>query len=127
MLIQFIKYVISAGSSFILDLTLFSIFSNQMQGILGQKSIIFATVVARIISSLYNYFFNSRLVYQKWDKNSIYKYYFLVIIQMMVSALGTYFTTKIIFTINKITIKAIIDMAIFIINYVVQKKIVFKN
>lgn len=114
-----IKYIFSSGSSFVLDLLLFSLFNNLL------NNIIFATFVARVISSLYNYFMNSRLVFKNYNKKSIYKYYLLVIIQMFVSAFSVDLLSNIFCNISDTIIKCFIDIIIFIVNYFVQKEVVF--
>ena len=56
----FIKYIISAGLSFLIDLILFKFFTVILKFFLIKNiSIIFATIIARIISSLFNYFSTS--------------------------------------------------------------------
>lgn len=123
--IRIIKYLFSAGSSFVIDLILFTIFNFVFKS-LGSISIIIATILARILSSLYNYLLNSRFVFCKYDKKSIYKYYALVIIQMIVSATSVYLLNIIFKNINDTIIKTCVDIVIFIVNYIVQKKVIFK-
>ena len=52
----FIKYIFSAGTSFILDQGLFRLFLIFLKKMIGDASIFVATVLARIISSFYNYY-----------------------------------------------------------------------
>ena len=121
-----LKYILSATSSFLIDIGLFTLF-NFLLFFLGDISIIIATIIARIISSLYNYFINSRVVFKSYNKKSIYQYYVLVVVQMFVSALGVYLLNKVFININDSLIKIMVDTFIFIINYYIQKKIIFKN
>ena len=118
-----IKYIFSAGTSFLLDLGLFTIFilifGNSMKGIF------ISTILARIMSSLYNYMINSRFVFKNSGSKQIIKYYLLVIIQLMVSALLVSIINKYIKVFTTI-IKLFVDVTIFIVNYYVQKEIVFK-
>lgn len=120
-----IKYIFSSGTSFLIDLILFTIFNIMFIG-LGNISIIVSTILARIISSLYNYFFNSRLVFGKHNKSSIYKYYGLVLIQMINSAIFVYLLCFIFSNVNETIIKFFVDLIIFIINYIIQKQVIFK-
>lgn len=127
----FIKYIVVAGGSFLLDLILFTIFSNIFQPILKTISILVATIIARIISSFFNYIVNRNAVFAKKDKkvmdiNTLVKYYGLVVIQMLVSA-GC---VTLLFTItkwNETLIKLPVDIAIFIVNYIIQKKFIFNK
>ncbi|MEG2376691.1 hypothetical protein, partial [Lactococcus sp.] len=49
--LTFIKYIISAGISFALDMILFSIISKILMLHMGDLAILVGTVIARIISS----------------------------------------------------------------------------
>lgn len=122
---KIIKYILASGSSFFLDICLFTLI-NYLLGFLGSVSIIIATILARIISSLYNYFINSRYVFGNFSKTSIVKYYILVVIQMFNSALLVYMLSFKLTMISDTIIKVFVDVVIFVINYVVQKKVVFK-
>ena len=126
----FIKYIISAGISFVLDLSLFTAFSIFFKQYNHASYIFIATVLARIISSLVNYFLNRNSVFKKnakvMDVNTLVKYYSLVVIQMLVSATlvsSIYKMTHVYETLIKIPIEIIL----FLINYFVQKKIIFND
>ena len=109
-----IKYIFSAGSSFAVDLACFTvlclIFKTDTIGIF------ISTAIARTISSIYNYLINSRIVFKNKNKKSLIMYFFLVVIQMTVSATKVYVTL----------IKFAVDIIIFCINYIIQKEIIFK-
>lgn len=122
---EIIRYLLSAGSSFLIDLILFTIFNYLLNPVFNTYAIFISTFLARVLSSLYNYFINSRFVFLKYSKKSIYKYYLLVIIQMMISSLLVYVFSNFIF-IHTTILKGIVDIIIFIINYIIQKKIIFK-
>ena len=123
---KIVRYIFSAGTSFIIDLLLFTIFNLLFSNIINSLSIILATILARILSSLYNYLMNSRYVFKKYNKTSLIKYYALVIIQMGVSAISVYLLSFILPNINDTFIKFFVDIIIFIINYIVQKELIFK-
>lgn len=83
-----------------------------------------ATIFARIISSLFNYLMNYKVVFKKKNNKSFLCYYLLVIFQMFMSGLITnYFYT--IIDNHVILIKIIIDSLIFIVNFLVQKYYIF--
>ena len=127
-IIRIIKYIFSAGSSFVLDLGLFTLFHYLLlKTNWKETTIIFiATLLARILSSLYNYFINSRIVFKNKNKKAIIGYFLLVIIQMIISATLVSIVKKILNN-NVTIIKFFIDIIIFIVNYIVQKKIIFKE
>lgn len=126
----FLKYIVSAGISFVLDLSFFTVFSILLKGNKVVNYILIATILARIISSLINYLLNRNSVFKKNDKvmdaNTLIKYYVLVVIQMFVSATLValiYDATNIYETVIKIPIEIIL----FMVNYFVQKKFIFND
>lgn len=122
-IIRIIKYLFSAGSSFILDNVLFNIFIFFIGP--GVISIYICTTLARIISSIYNYFINSRVVFKNKDKKTIIGYFILVVVQMIVSATLVSLIDKYISIATGI-IKLAVDIVIFVVNYIIQKEVIFK-
>lgn len=125
----FFKFVITALSSFFIDISLFSLFVLVLPeihiGIITR--IVVATVIARIISSLYNFLVNSRVVFKKKESTStIIKYYLLVVVQMFVSA----FAVSNIFDmlgINATFLKLMVDTVIFLVNFYIQREWIFRK
>ena len=128
--IRIIKYTFSAGSSFVLDLLLFTIFSSMIFNNITNfniTTIIFiSTVIARVMSSIYNYYINSRFVFKNKSRKTIIGYFLLVVIQMLMSALFVSLIKNMI-SINLTIIKFFVDIVIFIVNYIIQKYIIFKE
>jgi len=124
----FLKYIISSVSSFVVDILLFSLFLKYMPEInIGKiTTIVISTILARIISSIYNFIINSKLVFKNKNKTSLIKYFILVIVQMFISA---FIVSEIfnVFKINATAIKIVVDAIIFIINFIIQREIIFKN
>ncbi len=125
--IKIIKFLFSSGTSFLLDLILFTIFNYFLKNTFKLEAIFLATIFARILSSLYNYFLNSRFVFKNFTKTSIFKYYILVILQMMISASLVYFINKYVKFLNPTIIKFNIEIILFLINYFVQNNFIFTN
>ncbi len=125
--IKIIKFLFSSGTSFLLDLILFTIFNYFLKNTFKLEAIFIATIFARILSSLYNYFLNSRFVFKNFTKTSIFKYYILVILQMMISASLVYFINKYVKFLNPTIIKFNIEIILFLINYFVQNNFIFIN
>ena len=117
-----IKYLISSSSSFITDISLFYIFEKIF------NNIVLATILARTISSIFNYILNRNVVFKSTSNKykSLIEYFMLVIIQMLVSAYAVDILYKIIKH-SPTIIKIVVDSIIFIINYLIQKYIIFKN
>ena len=129
---QFIKYVFSAGISFVIDLILFTIFNAIFKNFVPTNSILLGTILARVISSFINYHLNRNTVFKnnndktKIDKTTFSKYVILVIIQMFVSSISVtilYNLTKL----NETLIKIPVECILFMINYVIQKLFIFKK
>lgn len=116
----FIKYIISSLSSFALDIILFTIFIKLT------NKIITSTIISRTISSIYNYLINKNLIFKKNNNKTLLKYYTLVIIQLAISATITKLLNNYI-TLNIVIIKIIVDIFIFIINFIIQREIIFKK
>ena len=128
-IIRIIKYIFSAGSSFIIDLSLFTLFKYLLTKSINLDDIVIifiSTTLARVLSSIYNYLINSRIVFKNKDRKTIIGYFILVIIQMIASA-------AIVSALDNITkidttiIKFFVDIVIFIVNYIIQKEIIFKK
>ena len=124
----FIKYIIASLSSFMLDILLFTIFVGLLPEInfIGVTQIVVATIIARIISSIYNFAINSKVVFKNKNDNSIIKYFLLCIVQMFISAFIVSELFKIL-QINSTLIKIIVDAVIFIANFIIQREWVFKK
>lgn len=127
----FIKYLFVAGISFAIDIILFHLFKLLTFSHLKNTSIIVSAIIARIISSFLNYLMNRNKVFEKgnnttYDKTTLIEYYILVAISLTLS-------TSLIFIIHNYVnidptlIKIPVDIIIFIINYIVQKKYIFKE
>ena len=119
----FMRYFLASFSSFVLDIILFV-------GILGilriNTKILAATILARIVSSIYNYIINSNLIFKDMSISSLIKYYFLVIIQMFISGCSVTYLYSLI-NLPIVLIKIIIDSLLCIINLVIQREFVFKG
>ena len=126
----FFKYIFSAGVSYAIDLSLFTILNYCLKDTFGLTSILIATIISRIISSFINYLLNRNIVFKnntnKFDIKTFSGYVILVIIQMLVSSISVMFIYKNTY-INETIIKLFVDVILFIVNYYVQKNIIFKN
>ncbi len=119
----FLKYFVSSFSSFILDIILFiAIF-----GILNINSkILAATILARVVSSIYNYIINSNLVFKNLSVSSLVKYYLLAIINMFISGCFVTYLYNLL-GIPVLIIKIIVDSILWLINIIIQREFVFKD
>lgn len=125
------KFLFSSIMSSVIDLAAFSMFSFLLYSHMDKaRSILIATVAARIISSLFNYSFNRRAVFDSKSsaKSSFVRYYMLCVCQLMVSYALVYSVTKILLLGGGLTVfaKAVIDTILFLISFQIQRRWVFK-
>lgn len=129
------KYSLSSGASAVIDLLLFYVALHvfELSGMDAtwntELIVVFATVVARVISSLFNYFVNRKVVFKSASKNSFWKYYALCIVQMAASAalvagLSALFAVG---KVGKTVIKLIVDTCLFFASFGIQREWVFKK
>lgn len=116
------KFSLSSIISFIIDYSFFSIFS------LFIDSISICNVLARIISATFNYTMNRKYVFN--SNNSLYKsalsYFILAIIVIILNTLFlNLFVYKLMF--NKFIAKIVVEIIMFIFNYFVQRRVIFKE
>lgn len=117
----FFKFILAGLSSFILDYLLFYIFSLIIGGV---NSILYATICARVLSSVYNFLVNSNVVFKNRNSSSLIKYACLCVLQMFVSGLAVEYIVKLTH-ISSMVIKLIVDVILFIVNFVIQRTFIF--
>lgn len=119
-------FLLSALFSCALDLTLFHILSGIKH--LGKPlfGILASSLTSRVISSLFNYLMNLKLVFKGKSRLSIIKYYILALLQITASSLILQ-TSLSLLSVNPTVIKAIIDTILGILSYFVQNKWVFAD
>lgn len=119
-------YLLSSGLSFVVDIISFSIILYFIKNRFAD-AILLSSYVARAISSVVNYIVNKKYVFKmKRNYKAFIEYFLLVIINITISGL---LVTKVYnyIHLNATFIKVIIDSIIFIINYFLQKLVIFKK
>jgi len=120
----FIKYIISALSSFLLDIALFAVIVYITKELIPAY-IIISTITARLISSFYNYMINKNIVFNGNNgRNTLLKYYGLAVSIMLASGVLTTFLFDLSFF-NEIGSKILVDTVLFLCSYYIQKKWIF--
>lgn len=122
---ELIKFALNSLLSAFVDVGLFTVLVMILP-IEEQISVIISTIIARIISGIFNFTVNSKLAFKSEEKlnKQAYKYFILFIVQMCVSS-GIVSLLSML-PINITLIKILVDMAIFIVNYFIQKRFIFK-
>lgn len=124
------KFLISSFSSSLVDLILFTLFCF----LLRDKSwgavtyIMAATYLARIISALYNYTLNHKVVFQSEQsmRNTLPRYIILAIVQMAISA----FLVNLLYPLfggAEVFVKIPVDVILFFLSYVIQREFVYNR
>lgn len=125
---SFLLYMVTSLSSFLIDIIVFQIGLFVLIALPENTRIYAATVVARIISSIYNYLMNKNFVFGKKGDGvkTAVGYYILVVVQMMASASLVVLLHKLM-PIPEAAIKIIVDTVLFVASFQIQKQIIFKN
>ena len=126
---RFVKYIFSSISACLLDLLIFGITCSLLREKQPSLYITYATVIARVVSAVYNYLINYRIVF-KSNENSgkaAVKYFLLAVVQMSCSALLVTGLSRIWPDRMEVLLKAIVDTALFFVSYAIQQRFVFKK
>ena len=121
------RYIFFAITSFIIDMLLFQLIDLFLEKVIDYEAIIVATILARICSSIYNYFMTSRFVFKIHSHKTFYKYFLTVIINMFLSTIIVYTINRFFIDTYASIIKLVVDGIIFIINYLINNNLVFKK
>ncbi|MBQ8427712.1 MAG: bifunctional glycosyltransferase family 2/GtrA family protein, partial [Clostridia bacterium] len=124
----FFKYIFSSLASFVVDILLFALFLQLTANVTFVSNIILSTVSARIISSVFNFIVNKKNVF-KSNKNVVktgIMYFVLAACTMIVSAISVDLLVDYLYF-NEIVGKILVDTILFVINFVVQRDIIFKK
>ncbi len=120
----FLKYIMSSVGSAIIDYIAFIFFTL----LLGTKEafyILLSNVLARVISSSFNYTINKKVVFKK-GSNTLPKYVTLVIVVLMLNSMLLFIFTNI-FNIHPALAKIIVEVSLFLFSYKMQQKFIFKE
>lgn len=120
---QILIFSLSSFVSFAMDYGLFILVNHLLFNITGYHVPI-AYFVGRVISSVFNYTVNSRLVFKEFSLKSILKYTLLCLFIMGLGAIGSYLMEDLA-GIPGVICKLVVDFPLFFISYFGQKKFVF--
>lgn len=122
----FFKYIISSFSSSVVDIVSFSIFIKVFNTITPTLYILISTILARVISVVFNYQLNAKKVFNSKNSKSgsFQRYILLAIAQLLSSAmLVTIISNH--FLLSETITKIIVDTVLFFISFVIQREFVF--
>ena len=133
--LMILKYGLIAGASAIIDLLMFYVALYGLErfgaGISDntELTVLVATIFARVISSLFNYSVNRKVVFASASRNSFVKYYILCGAQMLTSAglVAVFSSLCMAGKFGKVLIKLVVDTCLFFVSFRIQREWVFKN
>ena len=130
----FIKFMLSSFSSFLIDILMYWLLGYILRPFIQDETLIWGvsvliitrTVLARVVSSIYNFLINKNMVFKSRSKvpSVAVKYYILAVIQLTVSALLVNYA--LLFIPYSTIRKVIIDTLLFVISFMIQREWVFK-
>jgi len=123
----FLLYGLSGGASFALDIGLFWLFTQLWREEAPQLFIVFATVAARVLSSLFNYYVNRHKVFGQGSRKSFIRYYILAAFIMLMSAGSVHFLYAEWLGRGEVILKVFVDTLLFLFGFVVQRTWVFRK
>ncbi|MGN0376698.1 MAG: glycosyltransferase [Suilimivivens sp.] len=122
------KFLFSSLSSSVLDLVLFTVFCYLLRGQQWGSItyIMAATVFARVISAVYNYSVNYKVVFESKSSvgSTMVRYFLLAIVQMCCSALLVNFLYPL-FGGAEVLVKIPVDVLLFFVSFVIQREFVY--
>lgn len=124
----FAAYALTSLSSSILDMLMFQIFVWLLKGTFPVRYILISTIGARIVSSIYNFTMNHKVVFRSNEQVAFtaIKYFILCVVQMLLSA-GLVDWLYVILPVPELVVKIIVDTILFFVSYFVQKRLIFRS
>lgn len=125
---NFFKFMSVSFTSFLIDISFFQIFLFILAFMMTRRRIVAATILARAVSSLFNYTVNRKWVFEskeRW-KRTLFSYYGLVAVEALASGLSVYWLFQLT-GIREVILKVFVDAILFMISYRIQKFLIFKT
>lgn len=125
---SFFSFIFTSIGCTLLDLLIFTLLARLILPMDFRYRILVATAVARVISATVNFIVNKNVVFHKKGHivSSATKYFCLAVVQMFISAKSVELFVGLLGW-HETIVKAIVDTILFIVNYFIQKKFIFKK
>lgn len=124
----FFKYMLASLSAFVIDYGMYCLLIYTLGFLAMGPKIWISTIIARVVSSLYNYTVNRQVVFQNQNnrKKTFVKYYTLCLLQLCCSASLVYlFCQNLHFP--EAAAKLVVDTVLFLASFQIQKNWVFQK
>ncbi|MBE6846864.1 MAG: bifunctional glycosyltransferase family 2/GtrA family protein [Oscillospiraceae bacterium] len=127
-----IRFFCSSILSFLIDNGIFNLMYALLKKQIGaDPAVTAATVIARVISSLFNYTMNRKAVFKSDApiRSTVFRYYILCAVQMMVSAGLVMLLSKLLGSGSFLValIKIIVDTLLYFVSFRIQQNWVFRK
>ncbi len=127
-----LKYLLSSVGSALIDEGAFFVFKHfSFLSFIPIPLTFTAAILARVVSSLFNFFVNAKVVFnEKAGAGAFVRYYILAAVQITVSAAAVFLIEKVLHIESALLstlIKAVVDTVLFFISFRIQHKWVFNN
>ena len=133
---MFLKYIFVGIGSFIIDYGIYSAMNLTLPLMMAEPErllyglplvVIIANITGRVVSSCFNFLFNRKILLPKHHKGQTLahhaaKYYLLVLAAMLIDTL---LVSSLSLVISRYIAKIIVGLFIFIMNFFVQKRVVY--
>lgn len=127
MLSSFFGFMLSSMLSSVVDVVSFFVLSNYLlSNISVVTPIVASTIVARIISSIFNYKVNKNIIFKHHSNKGTFVKYFILVIFIMIMSATLVNSVFVLTNVNPTVIKIIIDSILYFVSFYIQKEIVFK-
>lgn len=126
---SFLRFLVSSLSSSCIDIILFSMFCGMFRNVMADYYVLFASIMARVISATYNYCVNYKLVFfsKSSVKSSAIRYVILAIAQGMISSICVAgFVGILRLEGHEVIAKIPVDVVLFVISFVIQREFVYR-
>lgn len=125
-------YAVSSGLSAVLDIGVYYVLMLLLESRLGNLAEAVCLVLARVVSSFFNFNLNNRIVFQSRAPygKALIRYYCLAIPQMAAATLLLTLFVQLLHidgAEGSTAVKAIVDGALFVISFFIQKYWVFSH
>ncbi|MBO6239860.1 MAG: bifunctional glycosyltransferase family 2/GtrA family protein [Butyrivibrio sp.] len=125
----FLKFLFSSLSSSVVDMVMFSIFCAVFRNVpLAIGYIMVATILARVISAVYNFLINYKIVFKGKGDTAMaaVKYFLLAVCIMLLSGLFVTVGHGLFSGLPEIVVKVPVDCLLFLLSFIVQREVVYK-
>ena len=121
---EILKFSISSILSFLIDILFFSFFIHIFKS--SSQVVIISNILARVISSTFNFYSNKRFVFKKKNntKKEIISYFSLAIFILLLNTIILSLLT-VVLQFPKVPAKVFTEFILFIGNYLIQSKFIF--